>query len=182
MKRSLRPGSIPNLGKCPNQAMWADFLSIGHLDGDWENEWVILTGSRWNKTGDAKKKRKDKSRKDKWWWRKQESNNRTVWMSGVAAGVSHMAFLLLCHVAQRDINRGFWCYSSWETNRGESVTKPDKKVTPIASPLYKAEKKRLFKKWQIEEEDWIKEVTGKISACQKTILEIYEKGTMLTCY
>lgn len=111
-----------------------------------------------------------------------ESNNRTVWMSGVAAGVSHMAFLLLCHVAQRDINRGFWCYSSWETNRGESVTKPDKKVTPIASPLYKAEKKRLFKKWQIEEEDWIKEVTGKISACQKTILEIYEKGTMLTCY
>lgn len=92
------------------------------------------------------KKKKDKSRKDKWWWRKQESNNRTVWMSGVAAGVSHMAFLLLCHVAQRDINRGFWCYSSWETNRGESVTKPDKKVTPIASPLYKAEKKRLFKK------------------------------------
>lgn len=155
--------------------MWADFLSIGHLDGDWENECVILTGSRWNKTGDAKKK-KDKSRKDKWWWRKQESNNRTVWMSGVAAGVSHMAFLLLCHVAQRDINRGFWCYSSWETNRGESVTKPDKKVTPIASLLYKAEKKRLFKKWQIEEEDWIKEVTGKISNVKKLFWKFMKKG------
>lgn len=127
------------------------------------NEWF------WQAADEIKqvmqKKKEDKSRKDKWWWRKQESNNRTVCMSGVAAGVSHMAFLLLCHVAQRDINRGFWCYSSWETNWGESVTKPDKKVTPIASPLYKAEKK--FKKWQIEEEDWIKEVTGKNSACQK---------------
>lgn len=105
--------------------MWADLSSVRHSDGDWGDDWVMLAGSRWNQTGDLNKK---KSMGEKIKDRMRLGGERTVLVLGVAAGVSHMAFLLLCNVVQRDINRGFCCYSPWKRGYARRQNNDDKAV------------------------------------------------------
>ena len=66
-------------GNLPHEAMWAALSSVRHSDGDWEDDWVMPTGSRWKQTGDVRKR-------GGWKRTGEKINRQSVWQKRLGVG------------------------------------------------------------------------------------------------